>query len=170
MKALVTALLYAAPLLLVELKRALPQLLGLESAAPDPVVVAVVFAAVRWKPEPACLFAAAAGLLNDVPAGTPFGLGGARLALVAALVASIRRQLDATAPLVPTLLVLGCALLDRALSAIVLDATGDVPLRALLRQGALDSLATLLLVPLLWPVGQSLHAALGAKPAFGAGR
>lgn len=163
MKALVVALLYAAPLVLVELRRALPDLLGLERGAPDPVVVAVVFAAVRFKPEAACLFAAVAGLLGDVPAETPFGLGGARLALVAALVASLRRQLDVSAPLVPTLLVLGGALLDRSLAALVLDATSDVPLRCLLRQGAVDAVFTLALVPILWPVALSLRSALEGK-------
>ena len=82
MKELVTALLYAAPLVLVELRRGIPELFGFERFAPDPVVLAVVFAAVRVKPEPACFFAAVLGLLCDLPAGTPFGLGGARLALL----------------------------------------------------------------------------------------
>ncbi len=163
MRELALALAYAAPWLLVALRRAIPETLGLERAAPDPVLLAVVVAGVTARPLPACLFAAAAGLLGDVPSGTPFGLGGARLALVAALIATTRRQLDTNTPLVPSLLVLGAGLLDRALAAIVLDATGDVPLRALLVQGALDALATVALVPLLWPTFRHFALSLAGR-------
>jgi rod shape-determining protein MreD len=173
-RALAPILLYAAPLILVELRRAIPGLVGLTEHAPDPVLLAVVFAALRFRPDGACLFAAAAGLLGDLPSGTPFGLGGARLALVAALVATLRRQIDTTAPFVPTLAVLGAGLLDRSLAAIVLDGAGEgglvpgdaaasVPLLAVLAHGALDAFATLLLVPLLWPAGEALRAAASPK-------
>src|SRR2546421_4689509 len=92
------ALLAASPLILLELRRAIPVLAGLDEHAPDPFVAAVAFAALRATPMSACAFAAACGLLVDLPAATPFGLGGARLALVAAVLSTLRRQLD-TGPL-----------------------------------------------------------------------
>lgn len=160
-------LVYLAPLLLVELRRAIPELLGLERFGPDPVLIAVVFAALRFKPEPACFFAAVCGLLGDVPAGTPFGLGGARLALVAALVGSLKRQVDPRAPLVPLLCVLFASLFDRALAAVILDASSDTALRGLLARGALDALATALVVPLLWPAFQVASPRQEREPLAG---
>ncbi len=158
MKELASLLLYAAPLVLVAMRRVLPDLLGLTEHAPDPVIVAVAIAALRFPKEGACLFAAAAGLLGDLPSGTPFGLGGARLALVAIFASSLRRHVDLGVPFVPSLAVLTLALLDRAIAAIVLDACQDVRLLPLLARGALDATASVALVPLLWPAGELLHS------------
>ncbi|HZV00154.1 MAG TPA: rod shape-determining protein MreD [Planctomycetota bacterium] len=162
MRSLATLLLWLAPFALVALRRAIPPFFGLETHAPDPVIVGVAFAALRFSPLEASLFSAAAGLLADVPSGTPFGLAAARLALVASVLASVRRQVDTRSPFVPSILVFTASLVDRALAAIVLDASGDVPLGGLLGRGFLDAAFTVVLVPILWPAAETLRAA--ARP------
>jgi rod shape-determining protein MreD len=152
-------MLWISPFLLVALRRAIPPFFGLETHAPDPVIVGVAFAALRFAPLEASIFAAAAGLVADVPSGTPFGLAGARLALIAAVLATLKRQVDTRSPFVPSILVFAASLVDRAVAAIVLDASGDVPLGALLGRGFLDAAFTVVLVPILWPAAETLRAA-----------
>ncbi len=155
--------LLGAPLLLVELRRALPFVLGLDLVAPDPVIVGVAFAALRAPALVACLVAAACGFLVDVPAGTRLGLEAARLSFVAATVASVRGQVDPRAFTVQLTTVLGAALGDRVVAALVLELSApEVPLFELLGRGLVVAVASAAVAPLLWPAFEALVATASA--------
>jgi len=156
-QALAKLLLLLSPLLLLELKRAIPVFLGLSTYAPDPLIVAVGFAALRACRLRACIFAAACGLLLDVPAGTHFGLSALRLSFFAAVLASVRHELDAESPVVCALVVLLLALGEKVLEAMVLETCmTHVALFPLLFQAGVIALATAALTPFLWPACDAL--------------
>jgi rod shape-determining protein MreD len=161
-------LVLASPWLLVELGRGTPALLGLEACAPDWVAIAATFAALRVAPGSACLWAAAAGLLEDVPSGTPFGLGGARRALLVALLHGERHELEQASPVFRILACAGLAFADKLLLGLELAAReGGVPLGAVAAQAGLIALATAVVAPVAWPALELLGSeAKGERPAF----
>ncbi|MBI3725256.1 rod shape-determining protein MreD, partial [bacterium] len=157
-RTLASLVLLASPLWILELRRAIPALSGLELFSPDPILLGVAFAALRAEPLAACIFAAVLGALLDLPSGTPFGLGAARLALGAAFLGSLRSQVRADAWVVAPLAVLLFAIASKAVEALVLEACQDVALLPLVGRGALVALATAAATPLLWPAGEALLA------------
>jgi rod shape-determining protein MreD len=164
MRALAGLLLLASPLVLVELRRALPFVLGLDEVAPDPVLVAIAFAALRKSPTAACVVAAACGFLLDVTSGSAFGLEAARLSFVAAVLASVRQDLDAQVGVVRVAAVLGAALFERALAATFLElGSPEVPFFELLGRGLISACATAAAAPFLWPACEAVATAAGPR-------
>lgn len=127
------------------------------SPAPDALVIAAAVAACCAPPGRAALFAAVAGCLSDVASDVPFGLLGARLALLVALFAPLRRAVEAGV-VGHVLLVLAFAALERLLGAAALAATAPeaVSVVTLLPRAGASALWSAALAPLGFAVARTL--------------
>jgi rod shape-determining protein MreD len=150
----------ASPVLLLELGRGFAELAQVERCAPDWVSIAAAVAALRSEPSAACIWAAGAGLVEDLPSGTPFGLGGARRALLVAILHALRRQWDAGSPLMRPLAAAALAFADKLLLAAALGTWSEgVALGPLAARAALVALATAVAAPVLWPAIDAVRVA-----------
>ena len=151
-------LLLSSPLWVVALRQALPELLGWAELAPDLLLLAAAVAAWRHAPVPAVVFAAAGGALMDVPSAVPFGLGAGRLALCAALFASLRRGVNSEVPGAGVVVVFAFALLERTLLALTLRAFDPaLEVGPLLQRAGAIALCTGLAAPLGFAVSRALE-------------
>lgn len=151
-------LLLLAPVWVVALRQALPELLGWEGLAPDLFLLAAAVAAWRHAPVPAVLFAAAGGALLDVPSAVPFGLGAGRAAACAALFVGLRRGVATGVPGGGALVVAAFALLERTLLALELRVfDDDVALAPLLLRAGAIALVTGLCAPFGFMVSRCLQ-------------
>lgn len=151
-------LLLCAPVWVVALRQALPELLGWSGLAPDLLLLAAAVGAWRHAPAPAVLFAAAGATLLDVPSAVPFGLAAGRLAVCTALFASLRGGLRAELPGVGVVVVAAFALLERLLQLLTLWAfQPDLALSPLLARAGAVALVTGLMAPLGFAVSRALR-------------
>lgn len=149
-------LLLLAPLWVLAARQALADLVPC-SPTPDALLAAAVVAAWCAPPGRAALFAAVTGCLADVASDLPFGLLGARLALLTGVFAALGRGLEAGLA-GRVLAVFGFALLERTLAALALAAFAPdaVALGPLLPRAGWTALATAPLAPLAFAVGRAL--------------
>jgi len=161
-------ILLLAPVWVVLLRQALIAVWPGAGWAPD--LLLAVAAAVAWTQPPtaAVAFAAAAGLLVDVPSGTPFGLAGARLGLLVLGLTGLRRAVALELPGARTLMVAGFAYAERVSAALTLKAFApDVALEPLLARSWKVAVATAALAPLVWGLAGALRP---EEPRRGGGR
>lgn len=149
-------LLLLAPLWVLAARQALADLAPW-SPTPDALLAAAVVAAWCAPPGRAALFAGVTGCLADVASDLPFGLLGARLALLTGAFAALGRGVEAGA-VGRVLAVFAFALVERLLAACALVALAPEPvaLAPLLPRAGWTALATAPLAPLAFAVGRAL--------------
>lgn len=153
-------LLLLAPVWVVALRQALPELLGWNGLAPDFFLLAAAVGAWRHAAGPAVLFAAAGATLLDVTSAVPFGLAAGRLAVCVAVFASLRGEVRAEVPGVGVVVVCAFALLERLLQLLTLYAfQPELALGPLLARAGAVALVTGLTAPFGFAVSRALRPA-----------